>query len=449
MSRFHPSKTDSSQDPWTLSDDQGKQELTGSARLAESLSLEAGQIPLSLRNWLVGGSSVLAAALVVSVLVPVQNYVVAPGEIEPAGDVQKVQHLEGGVIASVPAQEGEFVRKGQLLIQLDEGELGTREQQTATRITNLMLEQQELRAALGQGVVGAKRPPTTPSADVQAAFRDLRRAKAAKIQREIAQAEKRIATLDAKKREYLDEVSLLKQQVKAYESLDKVGAIAHVDVLEAERRIASTETQLAELNGTRAEAVEALNQLRANLEMESYERLAQVNAEKAELQSTLQREVSEVERLQVRSPVNGIIKSFAVKVEGGVVAPGSVVAEVVPIGEQLMAYTRVKPSDIGNISVGQKAQLKVQAFDYSRYGVVPATVESISPGTFSDEATGQPYYKVRLLLHREYAGRDPSRNRLTPGMTVTADILTDRTNLFLYLLSPIRRGFSGALHERG
>lgn len=435
-------------DPWALADADGRQELSSDGRLAESLSLEAGQIPLSLRNWLLGGSGVLAAALLVSALVPVQNYVVASGEIEPAGEIQKVQHLEGGVIASVPVQEGDLVRKGQLLMQLDEGELGTRQQQTATRITNLMLEQQELRSALGQPTVGSRRLPTQASKDVEAAFRDLRDAKTAKIKREVQQAEKRIATLDAKKREYLDEVALLKQQVKAYESLDSAGAIAHVDVLEAERRIASTETQLAELDGTRAEALEALHQLRANLQMETYERLAQVNAEKAELQSTLKREVGEVERLQVRSPVNGIIKNFVVKVEGGVVAPGSVVVEVVPVGERLMAFTRVKPRDIGNITVGQKAQLKIQAFDYSRYGVVPGKVEAISAGTFADEKTGEPYYKVRLLLDRDYAGRDPGRNRLAPGMTLTADILTDRTNLLLYLLGPIRRGFGDALHER-
>lgn len=443
----HPSSPPPT-DPWALADAEGHQELSSDGRLAESLSLEAGQVPLSLRNWLLGGSGVLAAALLVSVLVPVQNYVVASGEIEPAGEIQKVQHLEGGVIASVPVREGDLVRKGQVLMRLDEGELGTREQQTATRITNLMLEQEELRAALGQRAVGSRRLPSPPSADVAAAFRDLRRAKAAKIGRDIQQAEKRIATLDAKRREYLDEVALLKQQVKAYESLDSAGAIAHVDVLEAERRIASTETELAELDGTRAEAIEALNELRANLQMETYERLAQVNAEKAELQSTLQREISQVERLQVRSPVNGIIKNFVVKVEGGVVAPGSVVVEVVPVGDRLMAFTRVKPSDIANISVGQKAQLKIQAFDYSRYGVVPGKVESISAGTFADEKTGEPYYKVRLLLDRDYAGREPGRNLLTPGMTLTADILTDRTNLLLYLLGPIRRGFGDALHER-
>ncbi|MFY8148531.1 MAG: HlyD family type I secretion periplasmic adaptor subunit [Prochlorococcaceae cyanobacterium] len=442
------SPTPPRQDPWSLGDAQDRQELIGPGRLAESLSLEAGQVPLNLRNWLLGGTAVLAGSLVVAALVPIQDYVVASGEIEPAGEIQKVQHLEGGVIASVPVREGERVRKGQVLMKLDEGQLGTREQQTATRITNLMLEQQELRSALGQPVVGTTRLPSRPSPDVRAAFHDLRDAKQNRILREIRQAEKRIATLDAKKREYLDEVALLRQQVRAYESLDSAGAIAHVDVLEAERRIASTETQLAELDGTRAEAVEALHQLRANLQMETYARLAQVNAEKAELQSTLRREISEVERLQVRSPVDGIVKNFVVKVEGGVVAPGSVVAEVVPVGQRLLAFVRVKPSDIGNVSMGQKVQLKVQAFDYSRYGTLPGRVESISAGTFNDEKTGEPYYKVRVSLDRDYAGRTPGRNLLTPGMTLTADILTDRTNLLLYLLGPIRRGFGDAFHER-
>jgi len=439
-----PESTNSSN--WDLPD---AMEIEGRARLSEALSLESSQVPPNLRRWLAGGTAILAGSILVSALIPVQNYVVASGELEPAGEIQKVQHLEGGVIRAVPVKEGQLVKRGDVLVQLDEGELGTRAEQTATRITNLTLEQRQLRQALGQTAMNSAVPtPTQPSPEVIRAFRDAQDARAKEIARQIRLANQRIATLQAKRREYLDEVALLKKQTQAYESLDQVGAIPHTTVLEAERRIASTETQLAELDGTRAEALEALHQLRANLQMETYERLAQVNAEKAELQSTLKREVGEVERLQVRSPVNGIIKNFVVKVEGGVVAPGSVVVEVVPVGERLMAFTRVKPRDIGNITVGQKAQLKIQAFDYSRYGVVPGKVEAISAGTFADEKTGEPYYKVRLLLDRDYAGRDPSRNRLAPGMTLTADILTDRTNLLLYLLGPIRRGFGDALHER-
>ena len=445
----HP-PTNSSSDPiassnWNLPD---TVEIEGRGRLSEALSLESAQVPPNLRRWLAGGTAMLAGSILVSAVIPVQNYVVASGELEPAGEIQKVQHLEGGVILVVPVKEGQRVKRGEVLVQLDEGELGTRAEQTATRITNLTLEQRQLRQALGQSAMNtASATPTKPSAEVIRAFKDAQDARTKEITRQIRLANQRIATLQAKRREYLDEVALLQKQTQAYESLDKAGAIPHTTVLEAERRIAATETQLAELDGTIQEASITLAELRAKLKLDVYERLAQVTSEKAELQSVLRRESSEVERLQVRSPVDGIVKSFNVKVVGGVVAPGSVVAEVVPVGQKMMAFTRVAPKDIGNVAIGQKVQMKVQAYDYARYGTIPGRVESISAGTFQDEKTGEPYYKVRVELDRVYAGKQQDKNLLVPGMTLTADILTDRTSLLWYLLSPIRRGFGDALRQ--
>jgi len=284
---------------------------------------------------------------------------------------------------------------------------------------------------------------------VTRAFRDLEDYKGKEFRRQLLLADQRLATLQAKRREYLDEVALLKEQTKAYETLDRSGAIPHNDVLEAERRIASTETELAELDGTIVETRTQRDELRAKLKMETLEQLAKVTSEKAELQSVLGRQQSEVERLQVRSPVDGILKNYLVKTLGGVIAPGSVVAEVVPTGQRLEAFTRVKPKDIGNVRVGQRAEIKVQAYDYSRYGTIPGKVESISAGTFQDEKTAEPYYKVRVELDRDYAGKMAGKNLLVPGMTLTADILTDRTTLLMYLLGPIRKGFGNAMHEQG
>lgn len=423
-------------------------EIEGRARLSEALSLESAQVPPNLRRWLAGGTATLLGSVLVSALIPVQNYVVASGEIEPAGEIQKVQHLEGGVIREVRVLEGQRVKRGEVLMRLDEGELGSREQQTATRITNLTLEQRELRRALGQAALNQDaRMPTTPSPDVLRAFKDVQDARGKTVARQLRNADQRIATLEAKRREYLDEVALLKKQTAAYESLDVVGAIPHTTVLEAERRIASTETQLAELDGTILEARISRDDLRAKLKLDVYEKLASVTSEKAELQSELRRETAEVERLQVRSPVDGIVKSFSVRVLGGVIAPGSVVAEVVPVGQELMAFTRVQPRDIGKVQVGQKVELKVQAYDYARYGTVSGKVASISAGTFQDEKTGDPYYKVLVALNQAHAGKDQSKNHLVPGMTLTADIITDRTSLLWYLLSPIKRGFGDAMHQ--
>ena len=440
-----PPSSSSQEASWNLPD---AVEIEGRSRLSEALSLESAQVPPNLRRWLAGGTATLLGSVLVSALIPVQNYVVASGEIEPAGEIQKIQHLEGGVIREVPVREGQRVKRGDVLMRLDEGELGTREQQTATRITNLTLEQRQLRQALGQIATNQfERTPTNPSPDVQRAYRDVQDQRAKMFVRELRLADQRIATLQAKRREYLDEVALLKQQTQAYESLDKVGAIPHTTVLEAQRRIASTETQLAELGGSIREAQISRDDLRAKLKLDVYEKLAKVTSEKSELQSELRRESAEVERLQVRSPVDGIVKSFNVRVLGGVVAPGSVVAEVVPVGQELMAFTRVAPRDIGNVAVGQKVELKVQAYDYARYGTVSGTVASISAGTFQDEKTGDPYYKVLVALSQPHAGKDQTKNPLVPGMTLTADILTDRTSLLWYLLAPIKRGFGDAMHQ--
>ena len=420
----------------------------GHGRRAEALSLESGQVPPNLSRWLLGTTAVMAGSILVSALVPIQNYVVASGEIEPAGEIQKVQHLEGGLIRDQLVEEGEKVRRGDVLLTLSEGQIGSQQQQTATRITNLTLEQRELRKALGQEALNRDLPtPSSPSAEVERAFADLLEQKGLDIQRQIKVADLRLKTLQAKRREYLDEVALLQEQTNSYAFLENAGAISHNDVLEAERRIASTETMLAELDGTILETQMQRFELRSKLRTDILEQLADVTSEKAELQSVLGEQLDEVRRLQVRSPVDGIVKSYTVKTIGGVIAPGSIVAEVVPLGDQLEGFLRVKPSDIGNVQRGQRAELKVLAYDYSRYGTISGVVRSISAGTFQDEKTGEPYYKVRASLSRDYAGKNEGRNLLVPGMTLTADILTDRTNLLMYLLGPLRRGFGDAMQQ--
>ncbi|MEY4358759.1 MAG: hypothetical protein RLZZ631_245 [Cyanobacteriota bacterium] len=423
-------------------------DLAQQGRMAEALSLESGQIPPNLVRWLQGTTAVLAGSVLVSALIPIQDYVVASGEIEPAGEIQKVQHLEGGIIRQQLVAEGQPVKRGQVMLRLDEGEIGSQEKETATRITNLTLEQRELRRALGEEALNADQAtPTEASAEVARAFRDVQEQKRQEILRQIGLANQRIATMQEKRGRFLKEMALLKQQTRAYESLKGTGALSDQSILEAERRQASTETQLAELEGNIQEARISVGELRAKLKMDTYEQLAKVTGEKAELQSVLGRQKGQLNRLEVRSPVDGIVKTYTVKTIGGVIAPGSVVAEVVPVGQQLQAFTRVIPRDIGNVRVGQKVQLKVQAYDYSRYGSIAGRVDSISAGTFQDEKTGEPYYKVRVNLERTYAGNQKGRNLLVPGMTLTADILTDRTNLLMYLLSPIRKGIGNAMHE--
>jgi HlyD family secretion protein/adhesin transport system membrane fusion protein len=98
--------------------------------------------------------------------------------------------------------------------------------------------------------------------------------------------------------------------------------------------------------------------------------------------------------------------------------------------------------------VGQPAEIKVQAYDYTRFGTIEGTVKSISPSTFTDQKTGRSFYNLAIKLKQSGVGADPQQNPLEPGMTVTADIITGQKSLLQYLLGPAFRNLTDAFKER-
>jgi HlyD family secretion protein/adhesin transport system membrane fusion protein len=118
-----------------------------------------------------------------------------------------------------------------------------------------------------------------------------------------------------------------------------------------------------------------------------------------------------------------------------------------PQDTTLVADVRLMPRDIGFIKVGQPAHLKVQAFDFARFGSLEGTVERISAGTFLDEHR-QPYYRARIALSQQHVGNDPRHARLVAGMTVQADITTGTKTVLQYLLKPIYSAMAASFHER-
>jgi len=165
-----------------------------------------------------------------------------------------------------------------------------------------------------------------------------------------------------------------------------------------------------------------------------------------EIRKQIQKAQDIVNRLQVLTPVYGIIKGAKVK-PGNVIAAGEVVLDIVPITKQLVIEARISPQDIGHISLGDPAKLKVSSYDFSTYGQLHGKVKSISATTFLDEK-GEPYYKAIITVEQKYLGDDPSTNLILPGMVVTANIQTDQRSLLTYFLKPVNRTFYDAFRER-
>jgi adhesin transport system membrane fusion protein len=158
-----------------------------------------------------------------------------------------------------------------------------------------------------------------------------------------------------------------------------------------------------------------------------------------------------VQRTEVRSPVNGIVKQMKVNTVGGVVRPGMDLVEIVPIDDTLLVEAKVRPRDIAFIRPDQEAIVKISAYDFSVYGGLKAKVERISADTIIEtDASGrsESYYKIIVRTDKNYLGAKEGPLPIIPGMVATVDILTGEKSVLDYLLKPLMKARERALHER-
>jgi membrane fusion protein, adhesin transport system len=153
-------------------------------------------------------------------------------------------------------------------------------------------------------------------------------------------------------------------------------------------------------------------------------------------------------RRELRSPVDGVVNDVKVTTIGGFVNAGEKVMEVVPVGEKLLVETRVKPSDIAFIKVGDKALVKVTAYDFSTYGGLEGKVVQVSADSIYDEVEKEAYFTVIVETERNSLQAGTRRLPITPGMMTDTQIITGRKSVLSYLLKPVMKARSEALRER-
>ena len=154
-----------------------------------------------------------------------------------------------------------------------------------------------------------------------------------------------------------------------------------------------------------------------------------------------------VTRTDVRSPVRGTIKQINLNTIGGVVRPGESILEIVPLDGTLLVEARIRPADIAFLHPGQKAMIKITAYDFSIFGGLEGFVEAISADTIEDD-NGESFFKVKLRTQKNAITYRNEELPIIPGMTASIDILTGKKSVLAYLLKPILRAKQNALRER-
>ena len=429
-------------------------------RLTLPFRLEEGRVPgLSSRLLYVGAAFVVACVTWASIT-EIRELAVATGQLEPAGHVQLVQHLEGGIVAEILVQEGQVVKGGDAIVRLQPTAATSDLAQLRVRAAALTLQIERQSAALegrlpAFGDLGTRYPGLAKNQ--QNAFDAERDRHSRTKEGLITRVDQKLAEVQAlqSESESLErQLDIDKEQLAIRKKLKEQGFASIATVLEAKRAHERTNSDLIALRGRLESAQEGLNEARIKL-LESdadfanrmTEERTRAGAELAELKETLSKQEDRVTRLLVRAPVQGVVQELVPKAVGQVLQPGELVARIVPMGGTLVAEVQIEPKDIGYISVGDAASVKITTFDPARFGAIEGTVKKISASTFQTPE-GNPYYKAVISLAQGFVEAAGERHVVLPGMVVNAEIVTGSKSLTRYLLKPVFRSLDIAFTER-
>lgn len=427
--------------------------------LSQAIQLEEAVNPHIIRATMSMVSLAIIAFLIWAGLTNINEVARTPGEVVPQGYQQTVQHFEGGIVKAIHVHEGQVVKEGQPLITLEDSILKDDLERVLVKQVGLELQEERLRA-----FIEGRRPnfrsltnATGQMVEDEGTFFEGMRAAREKEQTIIrAQIEDRRQRIEALKSDLItarENLSIAEDMYQRRLSLNEKGYASDIRLLEDKRSLNQAKGELRRIQNETvsgraeiSEYEERLESLSARHRDEALERLSLVATEKAQNMEIVHKLKERMSRLDLRAPARGFVKGLNINTVGAVVQPGQTLLEIVPLDKHLEVAVKISPQDIGHIKVGQPVEVKFSTFDFSRYGSVTGQLEHISATTFAGEK-GERYYQGRVLLEADYVGNDPG-NRIMPGMTVMADIITGKKTILEYMLRPIHISLKTAFTER-
>lgn len=387
---------------------------------------------------------------------------IAEGEVVPEGKVKVIQHLEGGVIREIYVAEGDEVKEGAPLLQLDLSAVAMNREELQVRVDGLNLQVARLRAEL-EGAATVKFPAAEQARQpnlVQAETRNFearRQAHKSTLTVLADQARQKmleVQELDARLRAVTANLKLARERLAMSTDLVRSGLTAKMEHVQLQAQTEDLEGQANTLRASipRAQAAQAEAKSRQEQEEANYARTAQAELSEAELNLARTRELmtqasDQQQRTQITSPTDGIIKNLRANTIGGVIRPGDPIMEIVPLHERLQIEAKLSPMDRGYVQPGQVATVKLSAYDYVVYGGLEGKVSLVAPDTTMGQ-DNQPFYRVLVLTDKSYLGDEADKRTITPGMVASVEIHTGDRTVMQYLLKPVLKLRHEAFRER-
>jgi HlyD family type I secretion membrane fusion protein len=405
----------------------------------------------------------LVAGLIAFVsLVQVDQVATAQGVVRPTGQVKLVNHPLGGRVTAIYVRDGDTVAEGDPLVVLDPE---VTEEEVAKLADELLGFEAQL-ARLEAEATGVD--PVFPSdlqsqrPDLVTAQLNLYNARAEALQARLASArevvnqrQESVGALEARVAQLRESLAILSEQEQAIGELADKGYFPRIRYLSVQRQLAEAEGELNQNRSNLAGARAALTEARSNLDRVTREWQADVLNEMTRTMSqrdrtarTLEQQRANLRNLTVTAPAAGVVQELAINNLGQAVSPGQEMMKIVPVGDSLVVETKVRNSDIGYVYEGQPATVKVDTFDFIRYGTLEGTVERISPDATRDERTGELFFEVAVRTDATQLADGSLVRQVVPGMTTTVDLRIGERTILAFLTDRIRTTTSAAFTER-
>lgn len=347
----------------------------------------------------------------------------AQGQVIANARTQSIQAVDGGVLAELRVVEGQQVQVGEVVAVLEKSraQAGFEESRDKVAALQIALARAQAEARMQSPVFGA-------AAQSHPAF----------VQAQQSLYQQRRRSLEEDVNATSHSLALAREELAMTETLLRDGDVSRLEALRARRQVAELEARISS----------ARNKYRQDASTEAAklaEDLASVHAKLAERQNIL-------DHTELSAPVAGVVKFLRVTTIGGVLRGGDELMQIAPHDEDLIIEAKVSPGEVGQLRTGLPVSVKVDAFDYSVYGMLQGELIYISPDTLSEQGPGGQtlvYYRVKVRLPPQQPHNPKARDIVVkPGMTVSIDIRTGSRTVLNYLAKPVFKAFGGALIER-
>ena len=369
----------------------------------------------------------------------------AMGQVIASERTQVIQASVDGVMAKLLVREGETVQRNQLLAVLEQTQAQAAVNESSGKVAALQAAIVRYEAEL-QDIQSSATPDTARAGVARQRLRSTGQLEFPKQLQAFPDFIRNQTELyERRRRSLLEELAVLgrlrdnvQEELRMSEPLLKTGDISRVEILRLQKQVAELEGQI----------INRRNKYFQDAQTE----LTRVQEElRSQQQSLTDRNVN-FNRTEIRTPAAGVVRNIRITTRGARVRPGDIMLDLLPTDGELVLEAKLKPGDIGHVAVGQPATVKLDAWDYSIYGMLDGDVIYISPDALNEDtrAGEQIYYRIRIRIRPDSRLRDRTGKTIEvqSGMTGQIDIRTGGQTVLTYLTKPVTKTLHQSFHER-